>query len=906
MRFESALSDGRTVVARVIEIRTVPHIDAGDAGAVNRQRLHDGFDAMLSECSQRFCDGSFSLELLMLSVPVSNQLYKAQPRMFVILRKFGADAAGVTADVAEIMRDVSSRLAGLGYSCVLIDGGNVGLADDFDQALKQVRHDTVIAISREEKILGGPMGSLLYYNEPVAINMQLNPGTLTDELASRPGAAYSLQLIPTLYTPAERKTIENSRMMVDMMRKQVMMTPNSVTPTAFIEASRSYLDFIDHSNELAFYAMPVIYSAPQDAQSLYGRLMTLFSPAGGDAHMLTAVAIEDSVPALNKSFLTKPWSVSDVLIMRKRNLAFWNQPKVPRTLIRCRQLMPFSVAYPLVRPPFDDGTTVGLEITRGSASKERLDPEVLDRRSFRIGRIIDPAYVESGEGGEMQAGIPLNNLTKHGMVVGKSGSRKTNFIHTMLLRLAERGIPFLAIEPTKTEYRCLTDAIPDLTVFTPGMNSVSPFIINPFVPPVGVTMESYVPSLMNAFQAAFTMPDPLPAIFQEVVNKTYAKYGWKRSSTCEDPDVTWFGFHEMILEFQNHVASMDYQGETRGNISTAGVLRLSTLIEQNPNIYDTTATIPIHELLKRPVVLELNAITSPEQKTLLMALLLISICLYTKFNTSLDGELKNLLFIDEAHVLFGAGDAEGGNRAVRELENMIAEIRAYGTGVFLGDQSATTFGDSIMANTDTKIMFQIVEMRNKQVLADATGMDEEKTALLSRLHVGECLMYYGRLPEPILVKADDARTVAVFRHDVGNDEIRARDTFWKEHRQLLMPFAACRLCPVCDERGCDLRGRELADHVALNMSYFYAPYVKNKATMDQFIRTKVERNVAGRMDAAHIRDDRARMGFCVTTRLLRYLERANKLGVTARDNERFVAEYRDFVYDPIHLEAGEP
>lgn len=138
----------------------------------------------------------------------------------------------------------------------------------------------------------------------------------------------------------------------------------------------------------------------------------------------------------------------------------------------------------------------------------------------------------------------------------------------------------------------------------------------------------------------------------------------------------------MILEFQNHVASMDYQGETRGNISTAGVLRLSTLIEQNPNIYDTTATIPIHELLKRPVVLELNAITSPEQKTLLMALLLISICLYTKFNTSLDGELKNLLFIDEAHVLFGAGDAEGGNRAVRELENMIAEIRAYGTGVF--------------------------------------------------------------------------------------------------------------------------------------------------------------------------------------------------------------------------------
>ena len=904
MRFETALNGGRVAAARVIEVRTVPHIEAGDAGSSEFRRLTAGLDAMLSECSQRFCDGSFSFELLMLSLPVEHQLYRGQPRVFVILRKFGADARSMATDLNEMARDVSARLAGLGYSCVLIDGSDASSAEDFEQTLRAVRHDRVVTVSREEKILAAPMGGVLYYNEPVVTNTQLNLGTLTDELSGRPGSAYSIQLIPTTYTVQERQAVERSRMVVDAMRKQVMMTPQSVTPTAFIEASRAYLDFIDHENELAFYTMPVIYGAPQDVQSLYGRLMTLFSPPGGDTHMLVPVAVDGDIPPLSESFLVKPWTMSDLLVTCKRNMRFWNQAKVPRSLIRCRQLLPMSIVSALIHPPFDDGTTIGLEVTRGGASKERLDASVMDERSFRVGRIIDPAYVDSGDGTPLQAGIPLNNLTKHGMIVGKSGSGKTNFIHTMLLRLARRGIPFLAIEPTKSEYRCLTDAIDDLTVFTPGMNTVSPFIINPFVPPIGVTVESYIPSLMNAFQAAFTMPDPLPAIFQEVVNKTYAKYGWKRTSTCEDPDVTWFGFHEMILEFQNHVASMDYQGEVRGNITTAGVLRLSTLIEQNPDIYDTTPTIPIHELLKRPVVLELNAITSPEQKTLLMALLLISICLYTKFNTALDGELKNLLFIDEAHVLFGTSEEDGGNRAVRELENMIAEIRAYGTGVFLGDQSATTFGDSIMANTDTKIMFQIVERRNKQVLADATGMDEEKTDLLSRLHVGECLLYYGRLPEPILVKADDARSLASFRRGVSNEEIRGRDTFWKEHRDLLMPFAVCRSCRSCVLHGCDLQGRVLANYIAMNMSYFYRDHIKDKETLERFIRTKAERNVAAKLDRNNVRENRERMGFCVTTRLLRYLQRACKLGTGTRDNARYVREYSDFVYDSIRPDGN--
>ena len=118
----------------------------------------------------------------------------------------------------------------------------------------------------------------------------------------------------------------------------------------------------------------------------------------------------------------------------------------------------------------------------------------------------------------------------------------------------KREIPFLVIEPTKTEYRALIDRIPDLQIFTPGKNKVSPlqiftpgknkvspFVINPFLPPKGITVEQYIPSLLSAFKEAFSMLSPLDTIFQQAVQEAYIKYGWRDYSTVEDPYVKKFG-----------------------------------------------------------------------------------------------------------------------------------------------------------------------------------------------------------------------------------------------------------------------------------------------------------------------------------------------------------------------------
>jgi Ni2+-binding GTPase involved in maturation of urease and hydrogenase len=64
------------------------------------------------------------------------------------------------------------------------------------------------------------------------------------------------------------------------------------------------------------------------------------------------------------------------------------------------------------------------------------------------------------------------------LIVGTPGSGKTTFSVGLLDRLWKQGVPFIVIEPAKNEYRALVQSIPDLQVFTPGKNLISPFVFS--------------------------------------------------------------------------------------------------------------------------------------------------------------------------------------------------------------------------------------------------------------------------------------------------------------------------------------------------------------------------------------------------------------------------------------------
>ncbi len=125
-------------------------------------------------------------------------------------------------------------------------------------------------------------------------------------------------------------------------------------------------------------------------------------------------------------------------------------------------------------------------------------------------------------------GIPLNDLTKHGVIVGVTGSGKTTSVMGLLQSAYEIGIPFCVIEPAKTEYRALlsnivsgksTGLIPNLRIYCLGNETIAPFRLNPFEfetndQPGSVSILSHIDNLKAVFNAAFILYAPMPYVLE--------------------------------------------------------------------------------------------------------------------------------------------------------------------------------------------------------------------------------------------------------------------------------------------------------------------------------------------------------------------------------------------------------
>lgn len=878
-----SLADGRSAASETLEILAVPYYELiGDTVADASAAVDSLFARTVNDLHRRGEASSHSAELLFITTPAQNQTYRAQTRIFLIVRGVGADIKDLSDRLADIMRNMEFGLKEGGYAVKRV--ASEESLDELHDLLTGVSTESVLAVGRQERVVGGQVGSSLYYNDVIVPAVGDNSSMLTNAMSQCLNAAVSLQLVPTAYNDIEIAGIAQRRAYVDSVRSQMMMTPGGVVPAAFSDAAVGYVDFINAQRESIYYYNFLVYAAPSDARTLAGKLVDLIqadSQVGCNA--LTVADVTGAGFSLTEDFAVSPWVNSDKLIYDTREAGFWDSPEAPRDLIRLKYLASSQVVRAAFKAPFDDGRMIGIESKRSAATKEKLHEKVLSRDSFRIGDIIDAG---AGDAMSAQAGVPLGDFARHALVVGASGYGKTNFALGMLLRFwREFNIPFLAIEPTKTEYRSLIDAIPDINIFTPGRNEVSPFIINPFIPPPNVTIESYVPSLMTAFNAAFEMPDPLPSIFRAVINDCYSHYGWRTTSTVDDPNAQPFGFYEFIRMFKEKVRRLDYGGETKGNIESAGVVRLTSLIEQNANIYDTINTVPLVDLLSKPTIVELNAIGDKEQKSLLMALLLVALCAYTKSNVALDGKLKNVFLIDEAHVLLGNGQGDGTrgrSSTVEALEDMIAEIRAYGTGIIIADQSPVNVGRNILANTDVKVLFRLVERQNREMVGSATNMEPADEALLAQLGTGECLLHYGRLNAPLHVQVDDVQRVAPMAQSISNDRVRSEVRFWDSRQLLLKPYRECGSSPCCSQ-GCDFDTRVDADFLAAQIASFYLDYMADWDKVKELLYFRLSDAVDVKMKTVPGVTASERLHDCTTIKVLRKILLSKNISVADKE-----------------------
>ena len=276
-----------------------------------------------------------------------------------------------------------------------------------------------------------------------------------------------------------------------------------------------------------------------------------------------------------------------------------------------------------------------------------------------------------------------------------------------------------------------------------------------------------------------------------------------------------FNITDFIKCFQETFDEIGYTGDAR-NIGRAGIVRLKSLV----NLFDNYFSIPIEDILTKPTIIELAAIENSDQKALIIALLLLSILAYVNANYVGEGGLKNFILLEEAHVLLDSSSDTGGEGAANPaaiaqglVKRMLAEIRSYGVGLAIADQSPRKVGIDIVALTDIKIAFRLVEGQDKSILADSTSMSDVQVARLAKLKPGEAFLFFNRLDEPEEIVTPDYRLNNNISISLSDDGIRELSTYWKNKQEKLRPYPECELCPYC-QKTCDYNRRILAKEVA--------------------------------------------------------------------------------------------
>ena len=843
------LKNGQLLGCVVYEITSVPETSRdGDDKA--QKDNETAFCNLLNELYRYCIPDATALDVLWLAQRVENQPHQARLHLYIVLRMICAKAGELSARIQVTAENLIRHLEAARFLYRELAW------TDLQPLLPAGTTINVNAVTKAEQCIMHAQGAFAYYYvEPFPHHNLDDFSMLSRIMADSPGSAVTFHLLPTTYTVQESASVMEMRSLLTQVVNGTTFGGGIYRDPMAQPALQGISYVADRIRQPVFRYMILAFGTQHQCAALTAQLVSLLR--GGENRNFVTINLNRECLDLQRQFAWYPWQLSHKLFTQYRNAQLWKRVKLPQALFRLPALVCTEEATAFFRLPLGNKNVAGLPSHKVVENAQHLDERVVAAGNIFFGTL---------QGGGATIGCPPKSLTRHMLVVGKPGTGKTTFSVNLLLQLYQKGVPFLAVEPTKTEYRAMIDAIPELQIFTPGSNGVSPFVINPFIPPRGITVEQFIPSLASAFKAAFSMPSPLDTIFQAAIQEAYVQYGWREYSTTDDPDVTPFGLHEFILVFKSLIAREKYSAEVKGNLQSGGVLRLRNLIEQNANIYDTTRSVPLEDILAHPTVLELNAIDNEEQKSVLMALLLINICVYTKHNHAGDGKLKNAILIDEAHVLFKAGDSEGANTTVRSLENMLAEIRSYGTSIIIADQSPAAVGSEVVKNTEVKTVFQLVDVNDRKTIAATTNMTPEQELQIPRLGIGQAFVSFGLLAEPALVQTPDIREKKNIRLSVSNEEVHRRMTYWDTHAQLLIPFEECRQSKVC-AAGCNLCLRSDASFYASRFMQTYGDKMTDARSLCAYGKAMDE--WLDRQSPQQVGEDRERLHNCAKIRLIR-------------------------------------
>lgn len=354
--------------------------------------------------------------------------------------------------------------------------------------------------------------------------------------------------------------------------------------------------------------------------------------------------------------------------------------------------------------------------------------------------------------------LDKSSLDKHIFISGVTGSGKTTTCQNIL---CGSNLPFLVIEPAKTEYRIMKEQYPDLMVFTLGNENVgTPFRLNPFELFPHESITSRVDMIKASIEAAFDMEAAIPQIIESAIYACYEDYGWNISKNennrFENPFDDGVYAFPTLEDLINKVPEMvEEQGfDTRLKNDYIGSIKarlMGLLMGSKGMMLNTKRSIDFKDLLERKVVLELEEIRNGSEKSLIMGFILTNLMQAIKGMYIETGKAYNhVTLVEEAHRLlskFSVGDSPNKKQGVETFSDMLAEIRKYGECLIIVDQIPNKLTPEILKNTNTKIVHKLFASDDKEAIGNTIVLNNDQKEFLSNLETGRAIVFsqgYGK------------------------------------------------------------------------------------------------------------------------------------------------------------------
>jgi len=392
--------------------------------------------------------------------------------------------------------------------------------------------------------------------------------------------------------------------------------------------------------------------------------------------------------------------------------------------------------------------------------------------------------VQSGNEIDTKVYLEKSALNKHIFITGVTGTGKTTTCQKLLL---ESELPFLVIEPAKTEYRILmnNEKTKDILIFTLGNDKVAPFRLNPFEFFEGESITSRVDMLKAAMEASFDMEAAIPQIIESAMYSCYEDYGWNidtdENEKFENPyDEGVYSFptlEDLLNKVETEVTKHNFDDRLKKDYIGSITARLQgLLVGSKGQMLNSRRSIDFRELIEKKVVLEIEGIKNGTEKSLVMGFILTNLCEALRAKYNKDKHFKHITLIEEAHRLlskYTPGDSLNKKNSVETFADMLAEVRKYGESLIIADQIPNKMTPEVLKNTNTKIVHKIFAEDDKEAIGNTISLSKEQKDFLSSLPTGRAIVFSQSWTKAVQVQIEKM-TNTTSDENIDEDRLKNR------------------------------------------------------------------------------------------------------------------------------------